>query len=574
MLETEPFTQENGLLSGIGKLLRPKLKERYGERLERLYVQLAEAQNEELLALRAAANDLPILETVTRAASAVLGCSSDEISPDVHFIDLGGDSLSALSLSNLLHELLGVDVPVGVVNNPVNNLRRLAAYIEQERTRGASFTSAATIHPDDDVIRAGELSLGNFIDAKTLDAARVLPRPSGAPRAVLLTGANGYLGRFLCLEWLKRLRPSGGKLVCLLRGVDASAARQRLESAFASDPELLREFRDVADGCLDVVVGDVGMPGLGVDEPTWQRLAGEVDRIVHSAALVNHVLPYRQLFGPNVFGTAELIRLAISERLKPIDFVSTVAVAAQSITFDEYGDIRELSPARKVDGSYANGYGNSKWAAEVLLREANDLCGLPVAVFRSDMILAHPQYRGQVNVPDMFTRLLLSLVLTGVAPQSFYRMNAGERARAHYEGLPVDFTAEAIATLGMNSTEGFVTYDVLNPHDDDISLDRFVDWLIEAGHRIRRIDDYEEWLNRFEGALRALPEAQRSYSVLPLMQAFARPGKPIRGSALPTERFRSAVQTMTVGQHRDVPHLSAGLIAKYVTDLRYLELLG
>ena len=35
-----------------------------------------------------------------------------------------------------------------------------------------------------------------------------------------------------------------------------------------------------------------------------------------------------------------------------------------------------------VDGGYANGYGNSKWAGEVLLREAHDLCGLPVSVFR------------------------------------------------------------------------------------------------------------------------------------------------------------------------------------------------
>jgi hypothetical protein len=35
---------------------------------------------------------------------------------------------------------------------------------------------------------------------------------------------------------------------------------------------------------------------------------------------------------------------------------------------------------RKVDDSYANGYGNSNGPARVLLREANDLCGPPVAV--------------------------------------------------------------------------------------------------------------------------------------------------------------------------------------------------
>ena len=35
-----------------------------------------------------------------------------------------------------------------------------------------------------------------------------------------------------------------------------------------------------------------------------------------------------------------------------------------------------MSPTRTVGDNYANGYGNSKCAGEVLLREANDLCGL------------------------------------------------------------------------------------------------------------------------------------------------------------------------------------------------------
>ncbi len=58
----------------------------------------------------------------------------------------------------------------------------------------------------------------------------------------------------------------------------------------------------------------------------------------------------------------------------------------------------------------------------MLLREAHDLCGLPVAVFRCDMILADTTYAGQLNVPDMFTRMMLSLVATGIAPGSFYEL--------------------------------------------------------------------------------------------------------------------------------------------------------
>ena len=41
MIETEPFSLKNGLLSEIGKHQRPKMKDRYGESLEALYASLA-----------------------------------------------------------------------------------------------------------------------------------------------------------------------------------------------------------------------------------------------------------------------------------------------------------------------------------------------------------------------------------------------------------------------------------------------------------------------------------------------------------------------------------------------------
>ena len=102
------------------------------------------------------------------------------------------------------------------------------------------------------------------------------------------------------------------------------------------------------------------------------------------------------------------------------------------------------------------------------------------------MILAHTRFAGQLNVPDAFTRLLQSILVTGIAPRSFYETDAdGRPQRAHYDGLPVDFVAESIITLAAKPTDEFRSFDVMNPYDDGVSLDTFVDWLIDAGHRSR-----------------------------------------------------------------------------------------
>ncbi len=577
LIETEPFSAANGLLSGVGKILRPRLKDHYGERLEQMYVQLAAARVDELRALRENAANRSVLDSVTLAAQTVLGSTDVEVQPDDHFTDLGGDSLSALTFANLLRDVLGVDVPVGVIVGPTSDLRQLADYIETERESGSNRPTFASVHGRGATsVRADELTLDKFIDAETLAAAPSVAYVTGDPKTVLLTGANGWLGRFLALELLEWAAQTGGTVVTIVRGRDEAAARARLDAAFDSgDPDLLARFRRLAADHLEVIAGDIGEPNLGLDRVTWDRLAHNIDQIIHPAALVNHVLPYSEEFGPNVVGTAEIIRLAITAQIKPVTYLSTVAVAMSVAANDfvEDGDIRDVSPVRPVDSSYANGYGNSKWAGEVLLREAHDLCGLPVAVFRSDMILAHSRYAGQLNVPDAFTRLLQSILVTGIAPRSFYERDAaGRPQRAHYDGLPVDFVAESIVTLAAKSTDGYRSFDVMNPYDDGVSLDTFVDWLVDAGQPIARIDDHDDWLHRFETALTALPDTKRRHSVLPLLDAYRKPERPILGAIAPAEMFRAAVRAAKVGADADIPHITRSLIAKYVTDLQRLDL--
>jgi thioester reductase-like protein len=521
---------------------------------------------------------------VAAAFSDVLG--SERVGLDDDFFASGGDSISAMRLIRAINAALDIDLAVRSVFAAPSVRSLCQQLVEAERKPRANGPSFGSVHGRDATeVHAADLTLDKFIDATTLAAAPTLPSPSAEVRTVLLTGATGFLGRYLVLEWLERMELFDGTLICLVRANSDDAARQRLEKTFDSgDPQLLLHFQELAADHLQVIAGDKGETNLGLDQQTWQRLADTVDLIVDCAALVNAVLPYSELFAPNVVGTAELIRIALTTKIKPYIYVSTADVGRQiePSAFTEDADIRVIGPTRAIDGSYANGYGNSKWAGEVLLREANDLCALPVAVFRCGMILAGTTYAGQLNVSDMFTRMILSVVATGIAPGSFYQLDAdGNRQRAHFDGLPVEFVAEAIATLGVLVVDGFETYHVMNPHDDGIGLDEYADWLIEAGYPIQRISDIGEWLQRFEAGLRALPDRQRQHSLLwtsPSHNSIHFEfGEPRCGSVAPTDRFRAAVQEAKIGLDKnspDIPHVSAAVIIKYVTDLQLLGLLA
>ncbi len=66
-------------------------------------------------------------------------------------------------------------------------------------------------------MHASDLTLDKFLDSETLHAAASLSGPATEVRTVLLTGATGFLGRYLALEWLERMDLVDGKVICLVR---------------------------------------------------------------------------------------------------------------------------------------------------------------------------------------------------------------------------------------------------------------------------------------------------------------------------------------------------------------------
>ena len=161
--------------------MRPRLRARYGERLEGLYEEIERRQLEELEALARQVDKGTVAERVRKAITVTLGLGDlDPAATTQSFLQLGGDSLSALRLADLIRDLCGVAVPVGSLLDPTIPLGALVRQVE-ERLSGrlpAHRITFEQVHGKGaEVIRAEDLRLDRLLSAEDFEAAaRARPR--------------------------------------------------------------------------------------------------------------------------------------------------------------------------------------------------------------------------------------------------------------------------------------------------------------------------------------------------------------------------------------------------------------
>jgi thioester reductase-like protein len=238
--------------------------------------------------------------------------------------------------------------------------------------------------------------------------------PAAEPRAILLTGANGFLGAHLLRELLDRTQ---ARIFCLVR---------------RGSP-----WRDVDERRVVPLWGDLTLPFLGLSEETFERLSQSLDAIVHSGASVSFVASYRELSPVNVDGTLELLKLAFRGRTKRFHFLSTLGVGytTSASTFSETADaLPHLSELHL-------GYAETKAVAESLVRQAADR-GLPASIYRL-ALLTGEEASGRGNENDLLSRLIRACVHRGTAPDLEVEIDA----------CPVDYAARAVVALALEPAE-------------------------------------------------------------------------------------------------------------------------
>lgn len=275
--------------------------------------------------------------------------------------------------------------------------------------------------------------------------------PDSGPGRVLVTGADGFVGRALCRE-------------LYLRGVPFRVA---MRSGNASDAPAGGEVVRIADLSADV---------------DWSEALRNVSTVIHLAARV-HVMrddaadPLEAFRKVNVGGAERLARAAAGRGVRRLVFVSSIKVNGEATTGEARFSASDVP-------SPQDPYGISKREAEQVLRQVADETGLEIVVVRPPLVYG-PRVKGNFA-------LLLKALRRGIPlPLASVR----NRRSLIYVGNLVD----ALIACAMHPAAAMRTY--LVSDGEDISTPDLLRRLGMAMGRPARLLPCPTWLLRLGGRL-------------------------------------------------------------------------
>jgi len=176
---------------------------------------------------------------------------------------------------------------------------------------------------------------------------------------VLITGANGFVGKRVCL----RLRREG----CIVRG-----AVRRLDCNSIDDAR----WRTSLNGGI-IAVGNID------GSTDWSQALDGIDVVVHLAARVHVVReiskdPLESFRSVNVEGTERLARMALGKGVKRFINISSISVHGNSTLAHAYMEEDKAQPNSP--------YAVSKWEGELSLRKMEKEDNLELVIVRPPLV--------------------------------------------------------------------------------------------------------------------------------------------------------------------------------------------
>lgn len=266
--------------------------------------------------------------------------------------------------------------------------------------------------------------------------------------AIFLTGATGYIGSYVASGLLDQF--PGARLALLVRAKDPAEAEQRLWKSMQLHMDFPRFIELVRTRC-DLYLGDLTLPGLGLDAAARERLVRTMDSVLHCAASLNRKSS-KSCFNVNLRGTLSVIKLARDAHdqhgLRRFTDISTVAVAGER-KHEVVAEDATIDWSRSDYDPYARTKKFCEHMLHELLPDVSNLVLRPSIVLgdsrfpettQFDMVRAfvmlakmpllpfHPDWRLDIVPVDYVSRAIVTLHQQDDLPHGAYNLSAGTAA--------------------------------------------------------------------------------------------------------------------------------------------------
>ncbi|KAI0464644.1 large subunit of alpha-aminoadipate reductase [Komagataella kurtzmanii] len=429
------------------------------------------------------------------------------ISLEDSFFDLGGHSILATRMIFELRKKLAVDLPLGTIfKHPTVKL--FAA--EVDRVKNGDEVQFADNKQESTSAGSDEQVVDYFQDAKDLVSSQLLDSYKSRLALsnaelinIFLTGATGFLGSYILKDLLER--DLDVQVYAHVRAKDEESGLERLRNT----GNVYGIWNEEWTSRIKVVIADLSKDKLGLSGEKYAELANTIDLIIHNGALVHWVYPYSKLRNANVISTINVLNLAASGKPKQFGFVSSTSTLdtehyiTLSDTLTEQGEdgIPESDDLLGSSKGLGTGYGQSKWAAEYIIRRAFER-GLRGAIIRPGYVTGHSR-TGACNTDDFLLRMLKGCAELGKLPNISNTVNM----------VPVDHVALVVTASSLHPTaeEGHCVVQVTG--HPRIRFNEFLNALNGYGYEVK-LTDYVEWKRDLE---RFVVDQSKDSALYPLL---------------------------------------------------------
>ncbi len=412
-----------------------------------------------------------IEEKLAKMWSEVLGVDQIGIYDD--FNELGGDSLTAITLVSTMQKEFTVDITeifkyptIAELAKKVSNRSiNLESKIEEAKIEFYRY-----IDSQEKAIEETKPAMEEYI-SKNMRYENLNIKDTKEYSNILLLGSTGYLGTYLLKELLDK---TTAKIYTIVRDTDIKSAKERVRDkmSFSFKGDIFSEYADR----IIVIKGEITEDKFNLNNKEYEKLTKTIDCVINSAAKVAHYGKYEDFYKINIETVERIVQFVRDGIEKDIHHISTKAVALGKIDgkdnalFTEY----DYDMGQKIDNYYVE----TKKEAEKIIKNARAE-GINASIYRvGDIAFDSRNGRFQENIDENFVYLLIrSFSKLGYVPELNFEF---------FDFAFVDYVSEAIIKLLTRSSLNNEVFHILNPNG--ISLKEFLEMSKGVGMDVKGME--------------------------------------------------------------------------------------